>query len=83
MSISGRLVTNAKIRNANLDEFLHKLKYPFARRWYPRSVRRLIESVHEQIGWTLIEECERLFQASRQITITWLLLALVVNQIEI
>jgi hypothetical protein len=75
--------TNMKIRKGKFDEFLQKLKHLFPRRWNPRRVRRLIECVYDQVGWTLIGEFEHPFQAFCQITITGLVLSLVVRGKEI
>jgi hypothetical protein len=73
--------TNTVIRKVKVNEVLQKMKDLFARRWNPKRVGRLIESV-DYVDWRLIWKPKHLFQALRQIGVTRLSLALIMIRIK-
>jgi hypothetical protein len=74
--------TDMKFWKAEADEVLQKLKHPFASRWDPRRYRRLIECVHDKVDGRLIRECEHIFQAFCQNTVTKLHLSVVMIRLK-
>jgi hypothetical protein len=71
-----------KFWKAKVDKVLQKAKDALARRWNPGRYRRLIECVHDQVDRTLSRECEHVFQAFCQNSVTRLHLSVVVIRIK-
>ena len=75
--------TYTKIWEGKFDEFLNEIENHFPRGWYTEGVRTFVQRVHNDIGWLVIGQCERLLQALYQDVIGRLVRAVVMSHINV